>query len=147
MIFNFVRMWNPSRRSDAIDALKSIAKMDTVVAVHVVDVVTIGINTSVKLPDTIDRDDLKQLGRYFEIRTEAGSPITTVAEIHLKLWEVQFIRDNPRTSGTALVLAETKEIAENGIIGSVVVHGSVNATEVQGPFINGQVLTTTITTK
>lgn len=147
MIFNFLRMWKPSRRSDAIDALKAIGKMDTPSAVNIVSTVTNGTNTFVNLPAGIDGDDLKHLGRYFEIRTEAGTPLTTVAEIQLKLWEVQFIRDNPRTSGTSLVLAETKEIAENGIIASVVVHGSVNATEVQGPFINGQVLTTTVTTK
>lgn len=67
-----------------------------------------------------------------------------ISEIQLKLWEVGYTRRGSATGDTAMVLSETKERAEYVITKAVQTFGNVTAIEIIGPFANGRILTTTV---
>lgn len=148
MKFTIIRMWNPnsdSARLAAIERLMALADRPPEKAAAIVDRVRTGIQVEVSSINELDTDDMKQLGKYFQVALYHDKPI--VESMQLKLWEVSFIRRNPRMTGTGMVLAETKERAEHVITDAVETYGVVYATEIVGPFNNGRILTTTITSK
>lgn len=131
---------------EASQALQDIVGFTKRYSNGVVDTVRRGGWRKITLIDTMDGDDLKQLGVYFEMTPVDGSPITKNDITQLKLWTVSYYRRGSELE-RGLVLAETGQKAEASVTSAIQTFGDVIAEEIREPFFNGQILTTKIISK
>ena len=125
---------------NAVDVLRDYAKLLAPHALSVVSGVATGAGTTIPVPRNISTGAVRHIRRYFELivqhsgKANIKKPEVTVEKeiTQLKLWGVSFIRNNPRSAGTGMVLAATKERAEFVIIANVQTFGQVTAVEISG---------------
>lgn len=138
---------------DAVDVLRDYAKLLAPHALSVVSGVATGAGTTIPVPRNISNGAVRHIRRYFELIVQhSGKATTKKPEVpvekeitQLKLWEVSYVRRGAQTADQGMVLAATKERAEFVIIANVQTFGKVTAIEILGPFDDGRILTTTIT--
>lgn len=142
---------------DARETLKNYAELEDSHAIFIVRAVSNGNSMAVKVRHGISVGAIKKIREHFEMLDHKGSPGKPygyvdakdhsggVAQqkptVNLKLWTVKYyIKGNPLKI-TALVLAETSEIAGETLWSITTVAEIIMVTEVKGPFVNGHLLT------
>lgn len=143
---------------DARETLKNYAELEDSHAIFIVRAVSNGNSMAVKVRHGISVGAIKKIREHFEMLDHKGSPgnltVHGTAKDHsgraaqqkptmnLKLWTVEYHVGVPTTEPrTALILAETSEVAVAAISRNIKIKEMVKVIEVEGPFVNGHILT------
>lgn len=148
MIFAILKMWGPNSddvRTRAVERLVSFGGQSFEQAENIVDALQTGTGKQVNVTtiNDLDPDDLRQLGRYFQITIDHNhdAPGATTEPIQLKLWTVAYQQVGDPVVHNALVLANSDNEAKRSIVKKIQTFGAVLAQEIRGPFQNGWILT------
>lgn len=146
-------------RTGASKVLRDMGGLDKKYCDKVVEDVRVGVQRKVILSAAIGPADLKMLAVFFEMEMSAYVPAMSIigdatakqlansrkAATQLKLWAVHYCARNERTMEFALVLASTEHKAIKAITNQIRTDGGVSADEMEPPFSDGLILTTTTT--
>lgn len=150
--FKLIKLIDTGDHIEAVKTLRDFAELDPDHALSVTKDVAAGHPTEIEVRHSISIGAVKKIREHFEMldhrgitNKQTGRAVVTAtqkkAAVALKLWTIRYlVRGNPLEI-LALVLAETPLVASESLMKRAAVNEIVLVTEVEGPFVNGHVLT------